>query len=77
MPSPLCRADWPACAWRIAEYAGIPAVLQAAKWPCSGSRSPQDGKLGQMMALALEIKTNGLDSLVDEVLGRGHGRGRL
>ncbi len=35
------------------------------------------GKLGQMMALALEIKINGLDGLVDKALGRGHGRGRL
>ncbi len=33
-----------------------------------------NGKLGKMMALALEIKINGLDSLVEEVLGRGRGR---
>ena len=35
------------------------------------------GKLGQMMGLALEIKINGLDGLVQEALGRRHGRGRL
>lgn len=35
------------------------------------------GKLGQMMALALEIKINGLDGLVDEALRCRHGRGRL
>ena len=34
------------------------------------------GNLGQLMALALEIKVNGLDSLVDEALRR-EGRGRL
>jgi uncharacterized protein (DUF3820 family) len=36
-----------------------------------------NGKLSQMMALALEIKINGLDSLVEEALGHGHGRGQL
>ena len=29
-----------------------------------------NGKLGQMMALALEIKINGLDDLINEVLGQ-------
>jgi uncharacterized protein (DUF3820 family) len=28
------------------------------------------GKLGQQMALALEIKTNGLEGLIDEVIAR-------
>ncbi|MBN1961489.1 MAG: DUF3820 family protein [Deltaproteobacteria bacterium] len=28
------------------------------------------GKLGQLMALALEIKSNGLDSFVNQALGR-------
>ena len=30
-----------------------------------------NGKLGQMMALALEIKINGLETFVDEALRRG------
>ena len=32
------------------------------------------GRLGQLMALALEIKANGLDGLVEDALGRRPGR---